>query len=55
MQLWNGGQPDGYAPIYLSFVIAAVRLLGRAPLSGSLRLAWNDASQMRAAIARQEA
>jgi hypothetical protein len=54
-ELWNGGEPDGYTPIYLSFVIAAVRLLGRAPLSGSLRLAWNDASQMRAALSRQEA
>jgi len=49
-QLWNGGQADGKTPVYLSFAIAAVRLLGRAPVSGGLRLAWNDSSQMRAAL-----
>jgi hypothetical protein len=53
-QLWNGGQADGTTPVYLSFIIAAVRLLGRAPVSGGLRLAWNDASQMREALAQQE-
>jgi len=49
-QLWNGGDADGRTPIYLSVVLGAVRLLGRAPVSGSLRLAWNDSSQMRAAL-----
>jgi hypothetical protein len=53
--LWNGGESNGRTPVYLSFVVAAVRLMGRAPVSGGLRLAWNDASQMRASLARQEA
>jgi len=49
-QLWNGGEANGRTPVYLSAVVATVRLLGRAPVSGSLRLAWNDAAQMRAAL-----
>lgn len=39
------------APIYLSAVLALVRTLGAAPVSGGLRLAWNNRSQMRAALA----
>ncbi len=58
-ELWNAGQADGRTPVYLSFLVAAVRLLGRAPVSGGLRLAWGrfgtDADRMRAALARQEA
>jgi hypothetical protein len=54
-ELWNGGQADGRTPVYLSAVVAAVRMLGRAPVSGSLRLAWDDSSAMRAALSRQDA
>jgi hypothetical protein len=36
-------------------VLAFVRLLGAAPLSSGLRLAWNDASAMRSAMAEREA
>jgi hypothetical protein len=49
-ELWNGGEANGKTPVYLSALIASVRLLGRAPVSGGLRLAWNDANQMRAAL-----
>jgi hypothetical protein len=54
-EMWNGGRPDGRTPVYLSAILAGVRLLGRAPVSGSLRLAWNDSSQMRAALMQPEA
>ena len=46
-QLWT----SGHAPAYLAGVIAFVRLLGAPPVSGSLRLAWNDSTSMRAALA----
>jgi hypothetical protein len=44
--LWGMDHP----PRYLSAIVAMVRLMGAAPLSGGLRLAWNDATQMRAAL-----
>ena len=50
-ELWRGGR----APVYLNAVLAFVRLLGAAPLSSGLRLAWNDASAMRSAMAEREA
>ena len=55
--LWPGrqGTPNGPVPVYIAAMLAAVRITGRAPVSGGLRLAWNDRSSMRAALARQEA
>jgi hypothetical protein len=50
-ELWRGGR----APVYLSAVLAFVRLLGAAPLSSGLRLAWNDASAMRTALTERKA
>jgi hypothetical protein len=50
-ELWRGGR----APVYLSAVLAFVRLLGAAPLSSGLRMAWNDASAMRTALAERKA
>jgi hypothetical protein len=50
-ELWLAGR----APVYLSAVIKAVRLLGAKPVSGGLRLAWNDASAMRTAMAERKA
>ncbi len=47
--LWNSGR----APAYLAAVIAFVRLLGAAPVSSGLRLAWNDAGAMQAALAER--
>ena len=50
-ELWRGGR----APVYLSAVLAFVRLLGAAPLSSGLRLAWNDSTAMRTALAARKA
>jgi hypothetical protein len=48
-ELWN----DGHAPSYLNAFLAAIRLLGAAPVSQGLRFAWNDASAMRSALAER--
>ncbi len=45
----------GHAPVYLSALLAGVRLLGAAPVSSGLRLAWNEASSMRTALAERKA
>jgi hypothetical protein len=45
----------GRAPAYLAAVLTGVRMLGAAPVSGGLRLAWNDAGAMRAALAERKA
>jgi hypothetical protein len=50
-QLWM----TGHAPLYIRSVLSAVRLMGAAPLSGGLRMAWNDAGEMRAALAKLDA
>ena len=50
--LWSCGN-SGHPPAYLAAVIAFVRLLGAAPVSSGLRLAWNDAGAMRAAMAEK--
>ena len=50
-ELWRGGR----APVYLSAVLAFVRLLGAAPLSSGLRLAWNDRTAMRTTLAARKA
>jgi hypothetical protein len=44
--LWK----DGHCPRYLEMVLRGVRLMGAAPVSGGLRLAWNESSEMRAAM-----
>jgi len=50
-ELWRTGR----APVYLNAVLAFVRLLGAAPVSSGLRLAWNDTSAMRTALAERKA
>ena len=50
-ELWT----TGHAPLYLRSALSAVRLMGEAPLSGGLRIAWNDAGEMRAALAKLDA
>jgi len=50
-ELWRGVR----APVYLSAVLAFVRLLGAAPLSSGLRLAWNDRTAMRTTLAARKA
>ena len=50
-ELWLTGQ----APAYLSGLLNAVRLMGAAPLSNGLRMAWNDTGEMRAELAKLDA
>jgi hypothetical protein len=50
-ELW----PHGYAPSLVQAVLSIVRLMGAAPLSGGLRMAWNDSGEMRAALAKMDA
>jgi hypothetical protein len=55
--LWpdKHGRPGGPVPVYITALMNAIKLMGAAPVSGGLRLAWNDRSSMRAALARQDA
>ena len=48
-ELW----PDTTAPVYLTAVLSIVKLMGSAPVSSGLRLAWNDAGDMRSAMAER--
>ena len=48
-ELWTIGR----APAYLGAVLGVVRLMGTRPVSSGLRLAWNDANAMRAALAQK--
>lgn len=50
-ELW----PTGRAPLYLRGILSAVRMMGAAPVSGGLRLAWTNTGEMRATLARQDA
>ena len=54
-ELWAGGKSGGKVPIYLAMLLGSVRLMGRAPVSGGLKMAWNDSSQMRAALTELDA
>jgi len=47
-KLWTGGR----APVYLEGVLNVVRTMGLGPVSGGLRMAWNDTGEMRAAISQ---
>ena len=49
-ELW----PKDSAPIFTRAIIAFVQLMGRGPVSGGLRLAWNDSHQMRHALGENE-
>lgn len=50
-ELWTGGR----APIYLRAILSGVRMMGSAPVSGGLRLAWTNTGEMRATLAKQNA
>jgi hypothetical protein len=55
-ELWT--RKDRMPPPMISAILGLVRLLGAAPVSGGLRMAWNDAADMRAGdieVARLEA
>jgi len=46
--------PNGHAPFSIHWVIMAVQMLGKGPVSGGLRIAWNDDGQRRLALGEQE-
>ncbi len=46
--------PNGRVPLSIYWVIKAVQILGRGPVSGGLRIAWNDDGQRRLALGEQE-
>jgi hypothetical protein len=48
-ELWVAGR----APVYLSALLSGVRMMGAAPVSSGLRLAWNEAGAMRTALAER--
>ena len=50
-ELW----PKGYAPRPIQAVLSMVRLMGAAPLSGGLRMAWNDSVEMQTTLAKLDA
>jgi hypothetical protein len=50
-ELWN----DGKTPGYLTGLLNGVRMLGSAPVSSGLKLAWDDSSAMRTALAERKA
>jgi hypothetical protein len=46
--------PRGHAPFSIHWTIKAVQMLGKGPVSDGLRMAWNDAGQLRLALGEQE-
>jgi hypothetical protein len=46
--------PQGEAPRSMRWVIGMVMLMGSAPVSSGLRIAWNDANELRMALGEQE-
>ncbi len=52
-ELWTSDAKR--APLWITGIIRFVRLMGAAPLSGTLRYAWDDSAKMRAALAEQDA
>lgn len=46
--------PKGRAPLAIQCLIRSVLMLGSRPVSGGLRMAWNDASQLRLALRDQD-
>ena len=50
-ELW----PNSYAPATIRAILSMVRLMGAAPLSGGLRMAWNDSVEMQTTLAKLDA
>jgi hypothetical protein len=46
--------PKGRAPLAIGWAIKFVQLMGAGPVSGGLRIAWNDASQLRLALGEND-
>ncbi len=49
-ELW----PDGTAPLLMTWGIALVRLMGRGPVSGGLRIAWSESDELRLALGEHD-
>jgi hypothetical protein len=49
-ELW----PAGRAPYYMRYALHIVRMLGTAPVSGSLRYAWRTQNEVRMLLGDQE-
>ena len=49
-ELW----PNGSAPRSMAFVIAMVQWIGKGPVAGGLRLAWNESHQLRLALGEHD-
>jgi len=49
-ELW----PDGRAPRPIRWGLAMVQLLGKGPVSGGLRFAWNDSQKLRLTLGENE-
>ncbi|MDR3725506.1 MAG: hypothetical protein P4K86_00550 [Terracidiphilus sp.] len=49
-ELW----PSGSAPRAMAWALGLVQLMGIAPVSGGLRMAWSDSRQMRLALGEHE-
>ncbi len=49
-ELW----PKGRAPLAIGWTIAMVQMLGKGPVSGSLRLAWSDSHKLRLALGEHD-
>lgn len=49
-ELW----PDGNAPAVMRWGITLVQMLGKAPVSGGLRFAWNDSQQLQLVLGEYE-
>jgi hypothetical protein len=49
-ELW----PSGKAPWIMRYAIGLVQLMGRNPVSGGLRVAWNEDRELRMALGEQE-
>ncbi|HEX4004859.1 MAG TPA: hypothetical protein VHX60_01665 [Acidobacteriaceae bacterium] len=45
-EIWRGGE----APVWVSFIIKSVRLMGSSAVSGSLRLAWSESRERQFAL-----
>jgi len=50
-ELW----PSGSAPGWMSFILHGVRLMGSAPVSGGLRLAWSESRELKLALGEDAA
>jgi hypothetical protein len=49
-EIWPAGRP----PLGFGWAVALVQLLGKGPVSGGLKMAWDDSRQMRLALGEND-